>query len=180
MIFSYNRIFCFSILFLIAFSLLKIGLAFSIESVDVEKFNISMTFPDRWTVNKDMPYPMVLGADNYKNKSHIAVTYMQNLSEKKPTRGFMKQILKETEDENYKKTKPNYKRLNMIEYKVAGKDAVWMEFTSSDSSGNYHEVVVVFPVSNEYFLFFGLRCYEGIFTDMLSEFKSVLESIVFH
>jgi len=178
--FSFHKIFYSFILSFITSLILMTGLSFSVETVDIEKFNISITFPDKWNVNKDMPYPMVLGADNYKNKSHIAVTYMQNVSGKKPTKGFMKQLLKETEDKNYKKTKPNYKRLNVVDYKVAGKDAVWMEFTSSDSSGDYHEVVVVFPVSNEYFLFFGLRCYEGIYSEVLTEYKSILESIVIH
>ncbi|MGQ9705879.1 MAG: hypothetical protein ACUVWP_02600 [bacterium] len=176
----FNRISCLYTLLSITIGYLIVGVCFSEEIVKVEKFNISITFPDKWTVNSQMPYPMVLGADNYKNKSRIAITYMQNLAGKKPTRSYMKQILKETEDVNYKKTKPNYKRLSMIDYNLAGREAVWMEFTSADSSGDYHEVVVVFPVDSEYFIFIGLRCYEGIFKDVFDEFKGVLESIVFY
>lgn len=164
----------------LCFTLLITGLIYSQETVRLEKFNMSITFPERWEVHTDMPAPLVLGADNYKNGAHIAITFMENYADKTPSRGYMKGILKETEKRNYKETKPNYERLSMDDYNVAGKEAVWMEFISADSSGDFHEVVVVFPIDRKYFIFAGMRCYEGVFSEVEEEFKGVLESIVFH
>jgi hypothetical protein len=141
----------------------RLGFTFTVPSTD-------------WDIFTDMPPPMVFGGNNRFTKANLAITYYEISAQESHGYSDMRKLIEKTEKNNYKNTKSNYQQVQMIDYTVAGRQAIWLEYVYTLDNSDMHGIVVVFSTNNYYF-FCGMDFKERDYEASLKDYKAMLDSV---
>lgn len=142
-----------------------------------KKLGFTFTVPNTdWDIYTDMPSPMVFGGSNRFTKANLAITFYEIFGGETPSYNDMKKLIEKTEKNNYKNTKSNYQQVHMIDYTVAGKQAIWLEYVYTIDDSDMHGMVVVFS-TDKYYFFCGIDFKERDYEASLKDYQAMLESV---
>ena len=142
-----------------------------------KKLGFAVTVPSTdWDIYTNMPSPMVFGGSNRFTNANLAITFYEISGTE--TTGYydMKKLIEKTEKNNYKNTKNNYQRVQMIDYTVAGRQAIWLEYAYTNDNLDMHGIVVIFS-TDKYYFFCGIDFKERDYEASLKDYQAMLESV---